>query len=250
MPSESVSFWAVPLAGHQFDLEDLPLWLANEPISVAKRDDTFELRIPADVVGTDYKAVRPFAEEHIQFINGIGRLLSPGFRPVTLTDRLFGLDADERVIHTVLAVQPAEARMKGGVMRAWIGDRLFPDPREAAAALFLRAAARSARARAALILLGRAELSWAELYLLFELVEASEGDSIYSRGWVSKRQTSLFTQTANSYSVLGLEGRHAKDRGSPPASPMARSDAESMVRSLAGHWFEFLAAQVQPPTSA
>jgi len=242
MPSEPVVSWLVPLAGHQFDLEDLPLWLADEPIVVVKRDGTFNLVIPAEIAGGSPEPVRSIAEQHVQFINGVGRLLSPGFRPVAVTGRLFGLSADGTVINTVLAVELGEIRMKGGVLGGEIGNRVLPDPREGAGAPFLKAATQSQRARDALILIGRDHLSWSELNLIFELVEADVGGTMYATGWVSKAQASLFTQTANSYSTLGLDARHGKDRGNPPVSPMKHPDAETMVRDLVRHWLEYLAA--------
>lgn len=240
MPSEPVATWLVPLAGHRFDLEDLPLWLADEPIGVVERDGTFNLVIPADIAGQSHEPIRSIAEERVQFINGIGRLLSPSFRPVTLTDRLFGLSADGTVVNTVVAVEGAEMRMKGGTVRLQIGNRVLPDSRQGAAAPFFKAATQSPRARHALSLIGRDRLSWSELYVLFELVQADVGDRMHSMGWVSKAQARLFTRTANSYSTLGLEGRHGKEKGSPPANPMKHADAETMVHDLVRHWLEYL----------
>lgn len=237
-----MSSWLVPLAGHQFDLEDLPLWLADAPIGVLERDGTFNLVIPAEMVGGDYASVRPVAEQWVQSINGIGRLLTPGFRPVALTDRILGVSADGTVVHTVVAVGPAEARMKGGTVGVRIGNRALPDPRQAAAVPFLKAATQSSRARQALTLIGRENLTWSDLFLIFELVEADMGGAMHSMGWVSKRQTQLFTRTANSYSTLGIEGRHGTDSGSPPTSPMKHADAETMLRNLVRHWLEYRSA--------
>jgi hypothetical protein len=63
---------------------------------------------------------------------------------------------------------------------------------------------------------------------------------MHSMGWVSKAQARLFARTANSYDTLGLEGRHGRDSGSPPASPMKQADAETMMRDLVRHWLEYL----------
>lgn len=207
---------------------------------MVERDGNSNLLIPTAIIGRDYKLVRPFAEQQVQFINGVGRLLSPGFRPVALTDQMFGLNAEGKVVHTVVAVGTAEMRVKAGAIRAQIGKRTLPDPRKGAATPFFKAVSRPSKARDALALIGRGNLTWSDLYLAFELVEAEEGGRMYSAGWVSKAQAKGFTHTANSYMTLGLAGRHGKDTRTPPASPMKREDAETMVRNLVRQWLEYL----------
>lgn len=164
------------------------------------------LLIPAEIASESPEPVRSIAEQHVQYINGIGRLLNPDFRPIAVTDRLFGLSADGAVVHTVVALDSGEFRMKGGGMGVKIGDRVLSDSQEAAGAPFLKAASRSRRARDALILIGRDHPSWSELYLPFELVEAEVGGRMYTMGWAPEPQAVLFTRTANSYSTLGPRG--------------------------------------------
>src|SRR5262245_8877949 len=67
--------WAIPLVGDHFDLEDLPLWLAGQGVHVAERNGAFELVIPVTIIGDNYKAVHAFAEEQLDLINGVGRLV-------------------------------------------------------------------------------------------------------------------------------------------------------------------------------
>ena len=124
--------WVIPLAGDHFDLEDLPLWLAGQGVHVAERDGAFELVIPVATIGDNYEPVRAFAEEQLDLINGVGRLLGQGFRPLSLADKLFGIDAAGTVVHTVLAVGTAEMRVKAGSVRVVVGGKVQPDPREAA----------------------------------------------------------------------------------------------------------------------
>ena len=85
--------WVIPLVGDRFDLEDLPLWLAGQGVHVAERAGAFELVIPVAIVGDNYESVRAFAEEQLDLINGVGRLLGQAFRPLSLADKLFGIDA-------------------------------------------------------------------------------------------------------------------------------------------------------------
>ncbi len=235
-----IASWAVPLVGHEFDLEDLPLWLAGQDAYVAKRDGAFVLVIPSSVIGDNYEPVRAFAKERLELINGAGRLLNSSFRPLSLADKLFGVDAAGTVLHTVVAVNPAEERDKAGSVRAVVGGKVQPDPREGAASPLLRAASLSPRARDALAIVGRPNLTWSELYLLFELVQADVGGQMLELGWISRDDANLFTHTANSYSTLRGDGRHGKDKGRPPAHPMAHGVATTVVCGLLLAWLHHL----------
>ncbi len=246
MDQRQIASWIVPLVGHQFDLEDLPLWLARQDIHVATRDNAFVLVIPSAIVGDNYEPVRAFAENQLELINGIGRLLNSAFRPLSLADRLLGVDSAGAVLHTVLAVNPAEMRSKAGSVRAVVGGKVQPDPREAAASPFIRAALLSPRARDALVIIGRPTLTWSELYILFELVQADVGGQMFDLGWISRNDADLFTYTANSYSTLRSDGRHGKDRGDPPAHPMQHGVAVTLVCGLVLAWLRHVGGPDDP----
>ncbi|MGH7825511.1 MAG: hypothetical protein ACREQ7_10115 [Candidatus Binatia bacterium] len=242
MEKQQIASWIVPLLGHRFDLEDLPLWFAGQDVHVTQRDNGFVLVIPPKIVGDNYQPVRAFAEEQLELLNGIGRLLNPSFRSVSLSDQLYGIDASATVRHTVVAVGPAEMRVKAGSVRVVIGGKVQPDPAEAAASPLLVAASRFPRARDALIMVGRPHLTWSELYLLFELVEAEVGSQMFDRGWISRADAELFRRSANSYSVLRSDGRHGKDRGDPPTQPMAHGTALTLIRTLVLAWLRLAGA--------
>ena len=242
MDKRQIASWMVPLVGHQFDLEDLPLWFAGLDVHVEPRDNGFALVIPTQIVGDSYEPVRAFAEEQLALVNGIGRLLSSSYRPISLTDNLFGVDSAGAVRNTVVAVGSAEMRVKAGSVRVVIGGKAQPDPAEGAASSLMRAASRSPRAHDALIIIGRPNLTWSELYLLFELVEAEVGGQMFDLAWISRSDADLFTRTANSYSVLRSGGRHGKDRGDPPAQPMQHGLAVTLVRALVLAWLSHVGA--------
>ena len=124
MDNRQIASWIVPLVGHQFDLEDLPFWLAGQAVHVAPRDNTFVLVIPSAVVGDNHEPVRVFAEGQLALINGIGRLMSSTYRPISLADKLFGLDSAGVVLNTVVAVNSGEMRSKGGSVRALVGGKV------------------------------------------------------------------------------------------------------------------------------
>ena len=249
MPTVPVASWLVPLEGDLVDLEELPMWLANEEIRVVERDGTYNLLLPAELTRGSYEPVLALAEQYIRFANGAGRLLDSSFRPVSVVRRVFGLAADGKVIHTVICPESGEVRVKGGTVGLSVGGQDSRDPRLGAAAPYFRSAVHLPRARDALILIGQKELSWADLYLIFDLVQAEVGGAMYDNRWISKANAELFTQTANSYSTLGLEGRHGKDRGTPPPIPMEHAEAVRHLRGLLRSWLACL-ADSSPPTQA
>jgi len=228
--------WIFPLGGHEFDLEDLPYWLEGYDVQIVKRDDGYYLQIAKNHVGEDLNKIRDFAETQLELINGVGRLLGQHFRPVVLTGNSFGIDESGDIVHTVVAVKGAEIREKVGTLRAIVGGEQHSDPREAAALPFLNAAKLSNQACDALIICGRPILTWTDLYLLFELVEASVGSQMFTRGWISKNQASSFTNTANSYNALRHTGRHGKDKGNPPTDPMSLNKASGLIQELVRQW--------------
>jgi hypothetical protein len=242
MEKRQITSWIVPLVGHHFDLEDLPLWLAGQDVHVATRNNTSVLVIPSAIVGDNYEPVRAVAESQLELINGVGRLLSSAFRPISLADIVFGVDSAGSPLYTVVTVNPAEERDKAGSVRAVVGGKVQPDPREAAASPLIRAASLSPRARDALRIVGRPTLTWSELYLLFELVQADVGGQMLDLGWISRTDANLFTHTANSHSTLRSDGRHGKERGDPPAHPMQHGVAVTLVRGLVLAWLRHVGA--------
>jgi hypothetical protein len=236
--SSAIVDWVLPLAGHNFDLEDLPEWLAGEEVRVEQWNGSYALVIPTSVAGDDYENVRPFAEDRLQLINGVASALNGSFRPVSLKNELYGVNKERTVRHTIVAVGTAEMRMKAGRVRVSGGA---PQPvTEPAAAPLLRAARRAPEAHDALVLIGRPSLTWPELYLLFEFVEGDVGSAMYDRGWISRAAAELFTRTANSYTALRSGSRHGRDRGDLPAQPMTRDVAVSLIRRLVCAWLEHL----------
>jgi len=236
MSDANVEKWIFPLAGHEFDLEDLPYWLVQCDIQVATRKEGYCLEAPKDMIGGDIEEIQELAENQLALINGAGRLLAQDFRPVVFIGKFYGVDEAGNVVHTIVMAKKAEMREKAGAIRAIVGGEPQPDPREAAAYPILEAAKISPLAYDALVICGRPTLTWTDLYLLFELVENAVGSQMFEKSWISKSLARSFTSTANSYSVLRHEGRHGKDKGSPPSNPMSLIRARNYIQGLVRQW--------------
>lgn len=98
--------------------------------------------------------------------------------------------------------------------------------------------------RDALAVLGRPDLTWHDLYYVFEIVEANIGGAMFANGWITKRAVTSFTQTANSRHAVGRDARHGHTKVPAPSQPMALNDAQALVTGLVQQWFGSL---VPPP---
>jgi hypothetical protein len=232
--------WSIDLVGHKFDLQDTPHWTAGAEATVVQDADVFSLRMSASLVGPHPNQARSYAYAWLEHMNGIGRLLNAGFRPLSLSSTTHGRDSEGKVISLGFAVEGAVLRLKGQVLVGTVNGASPPNPPRGAAVPFLQAAAASDRAHDALVILGRPNLTWAELYLVFELVEGDVGGKMFKYGWITKADADLFGRTANSYSTLRIGGRHGKDRGTPPPSPMTHSDALAHIGHLVREWLTHL----------
>jgi len=201
--STKVHTWRIELLGEQFDLDDLPLWLAGCDVGVRRDDKTYWLELPAEALGlASPESVVPYASNVLDQLNAVGHLLNPSFRPIKLSDKTFGLDATGTLVSTSMQVSGAEMRVKAGLLAMSVNGVPQPDPRIGLAKPLLLAAIHSTRAQDALAILSRQNLTWSELYLLFELVEGDVGGLMYAQGWLDRSTAKLFTRTANSYSAL------------------------------------------------
>jgi hypothetical protein len=241
---ESIFAWRAPLIGDSGDLEDFPLWLADQEFRIERQGGAFFLILPVAITGPSYKFVREIASQHVELLNGIGRLLSQGYGPISLADSFEALNDVGDPIGLFVTPPPAVATWKVGTPRVMINGVLLPDPRTNAAAPYLIAAAQAPKARGALALLGKASRTWTDLYNLFELVEGEVGDRMFELGWISKTDTKRFSHTANSFSILGLAGRHGKDLGRPPRQPMAHQEAEVLIVALVERWLRYVSSRM------
>jgi hypothetical protein len=87
-------------------------------------------------------------------------------------------------------------------------------------------------------LLADADFSWVNLYRVYEIVRADLGGEkeLVSKGWANKKTLSLFTHTANSFSAIGGEARHAAEQNDPPPHPMTHGAAKALVTLLVHEW--------------
>jgi protein-S-isoprenylcysteine O-methyltransferase Ste14 len=235
--AREIRSWIVPLKAHEFDAEDLHVYLAGYPITVNQRGSKFFLVIPVELTGPGYESVIPLAQEQVARINGAASVVLDGYRYIGVDDgAYYGIDAEGEIAHTVVAVGTTEGRAKAGHITVSIDGVQQPDSGTGQLARLLQVAETSTGMADALAVVGRLSPIWSELYLVYELVESNTGSRMYSDGWITQDEGTLFTRTANSYTALGREARHGKDRRDPPSNPMPRPLATQLMRKLVAAW--------------
>jgi hypothetical protein len=230
----AVDRWIVPLEGHAFDVEDVPLWLAGGELHAVVMDGETCLSFPAK--GVDEDMVLDRAEQLLAALNGIASLLDPSHRPLTCSTKFYAIDGSGQRVGTTIAVGCGEVRAKGGAVGLSVNGVLGPDHRSGAALPFLAAAEASREAADALTLIGRRRPTWSELSVVREIVYEASAKKMIKLGWISEADDERFTHTANNRRVLGIEARHGHANWKPPKNPMSYDEALMKVRTLVANW--------------
>jgi hypothetical protein len=172
-------------------------------------------------------------------VNGVARALDGDFRPVSLTGR-FSDETGSRS-HVVVA-DVIEVRDQALPVTAVLGGVPQEPPRPGPE--YQGLSERNSDVADALNILGApgAQLSWSDLYKIFEIVRDSVGGErlIVQNGWVSQTAISRFKHSANHPEVSGDQARHARMPGAPPNQPMLLNQGRWWIGSLVQQWFDSL----------
>lgn len=95
------------------------------------------------------------------------------------------------------------------------------------------------RASAALRFLKGGKTGWVELYKVFELIREDLAPlKLEDSGWITKRQLSAFTASANHPKVSGEDARHAVQSGQVPKNTMDLGTAQNLMSMLLRQWLD------------
>lgn len=230
-----MSTWSVQISGDNFDLEDLPEWFKSPELKVVKESDGYYLHSNHFDSAKDANEVRILAEKLTENMVGAAKLLRPDFQPVKLGSVDRENDSGGKNIHifvsdTINVRSKVRARLSvnGGVQKPSI-----PKP-----TTWLSIAYNEEKVEHALRIWGKEPHDWINLYKILEIIESDVGGNIYLEGWTNKSEIRRFTQTANSFEILGDEARHAKENVPAPAKPMTIQEAQQLFRELLQNWIE------------
>lgn len=236
--------WRVELDGHEFDLEELDKWLAGSGFDILREGDRYLLRSASFEFLPDPDAVTNSAEELLEVVNGVGRLLWQDFEPVSVgVVRYTRSDGSEKVF--VQANEVAGARDKARVEVISSDGVTKPDPGLGAVTRLIPLVSREEPVQRALRLLSRTVLRWTDLYRAWEVVREDVGDVRFEQGWISKNQERRFRRTANSYRAIGLQARHGDTKFEPPANPLDLLEAKGLILGLVRSWVRSKAQELE-----
>jgi hypothetical protein len=187
----------------------------------------------------DAQAVFQEAEGIIISLSGIARLLLAAEAPLTI-----GGVTEVRANGTrVNYVQPATGGATlGPSIASTVATRLGgvveehrPSDRSPA---WLRRAIADPEVARALRLRDAGDMSWTDLYRLFEIVRAAAGgeEVVRARGWATRSELDRFGHSANSVTAAGDEARHGIERTQPPRKPMTLAEARTLIDRLLERW--------------
>lgn len=100
-------------------------------------------------------------------------------------------------------------------------------------------ASSNAKLNEALAIFGRDEPTWANLYVVFEIIQEGTGGpgQIEKRGWASTREVGKFKKNANDRRLSGSAARHGKtESGALMYDKMALDEGAEFIRTLLRRW--------------
>ena len=222
------------LEGGIYTLQYLADNLPTGDIRVCREGEGFYLSSSKlDNLPSDSGQLLDVAQDLIESVNGLGRLLNPGFEHIRLTGA-FTTNGDVTIALPTALVASSQLTATATVL----GPDGVPVPQPPPAATrYLRLAATNPRVAQLLKIMGQDEgLTWENLYQVDEIIKDT-GDlkTAMRTAGMSEADRSRFKHTAN------YEARHAQTtRRKPPTNPMELATARAMMRQLATAWLDSL----------
>lgn len=226
--------WKARLKGDSFDLDTLTdLFSEGDPTIAADEEGYFLQSSTLDGL-TEATAVKERADELLDNVNGVARVLDPSYRNVEL-DGKFDSDSGRSV---VIEIGTATARARVGAVVVQTGETntSHPAPR---GPRYVALAAVDADVAEALGYLA-ASVDPATLFKVYEIIEHDVGSwrEIREAGWASRNEIARFKASVNRPEVSGTDARHARYAGTPPGDPMNQAEARRFLIDLLHRWMD------------
>jgi hypothetical protein len=223
--------WEAMLEGDEFDLQALPDHFDTDP---QVRGDGGLYWLSTSTFDSQHEAalVQEAARAVVARINGAMRLLDNGFQSVSLSGRYRNENGD----HVVLGIASAVLRLRTGVVGITGGTH---GPRPIGPREYAQLGTTDIAAADVLLVLGRGDLDWYDLWKVFEIVREDIGGeaAIIRKGLATKSVVSAFRVSANHPGVSGEAARHARMPGVPKRT-MAIGQGRTFISDLARSWMK------------
>ena len=217
--------WFVELHANVRDLHFLKNSLNSTSMSIFQEADSTFLRAPNMLSAMSHIEARDIAVELLETINGAAKVLMPSYEGVFLKAIGFRDQHGEMKRHYFLHAEAGHYVLHASGQN---------DPKLSELINLTMTVPGAAKA---LLLYGSLAHNWKNLYMVMEVIEDDlGGESAVLNSYPELTQRwKLCKRTANSFSAIGREARHAKNVESPNA-PMPIAEARELVREVLFHW--------------
>ncbi|MFD6401559.1 hypothetical protein [Nocardia sp. NPDC060249] len=217
--------------------------MSTGDVRVVQDGDGYYLTAPEINTCPDLHAIKEVAARVLARVNGVARAMDASYRPVRLAGRYN--NGDDAVV-TVDAALEIRFTMTAAVVVHDASGREVPTP-PPAGPVYVQVAADVPEAAEALDILGKpGQLSWGEMYKVFEIVTDQVPDEVRRKDWgISRADETRFTSSANH---PGANGEHRDGRHARPFRPelkvrWSQDEARQFISRLVLSWLSHEAAQ-------
>ena len=212
--------WLVRIKGDLLDLQELPALFSSPKATVLEEEGTYYLKSTDFNSLIDASEVFKTAKRLLEVVNGAAVLHLENFLPVQAQGSVIGIDQEGK-------------RHQFGFGYSTMRPILKSTQEPVETNSWITKAGQNKGVADALRLL--CEQNWINLYKIYEIVRDDVGDPS-ARGWVTKKDATRFTQTAQSAETLGDAARHASKKFKPHPQPMSIFEAKSFIRVILLKW--------------
>ena len=219
--------WFVELQASERDIHFLMSSLGSEDVSIFQEVGSTFLRAPRLLSGMNNADAYEVATEYLETINGAAKVLNASYDGVSLKTIGFRDEQGEIKRHYILHAQAGRYVLHA----SGNNDPTLPQLVELTTTF--------PAVTKALTLYGSLEHNWKNLYMVMEVIEDDVGgeSAVISSYPELTQRWKLCKQTANSFSAIGREARHAKDFEAP-SNVMQIEEAQELVRQVLFHWLD------------
>jgi hypothetical protein len=233
------------LGGNPADLEAVGRLFDHGNTRIAKDSEGFYLTSPElDAVADGGVQLQEVAQVLVRHVNGVGRVLLPGFEPVSAEGRFDRFAADgSKTTEIVLTVDSIVMRQTVGTPTLSVNG-LVVQPPPSPAPGWVDLARTNPDVRDILGYLGRPEgdLDWFDLWKIWEVVREDVGGlgAVAAKGWASEDDLQAFRVSANDPTISGDAARHARQHQHVAVKVLSLHEGRALVRQVAEAWLRSL----------
>ena len=237
----SMNEWYVRLQGRKCDLQELPKLFSLPDATVCEQDDVYILKSEMFSELEDSNEVFSIATHILELVHGVAKLTLGDFEAVN-ADAVWKVDEEDHkhvamvFSETITITARASVSATATVVKA--NGAIDSDQSSPLSNSRLSAALQHDDIAKAVRFMR--EPSWWNLWKVYEVIRDAVGgtEGIVQAGWATRREISLFSQTAQSDKALGDAARHAAKKYKAPEDPMSLSRARSLIIGLLCNWVD------------